>query len=73
MTNKVNIIGYPRVGKNREYKWVIEKYWRGDSTIKDVFEISDNLITNNWEIQKNNGADTVLVGDFSFYDQIGQN
>ena len=70
MTNKVNIIGYPRVGKNREYKWVIEKFWRGDSTIEDVLEVSDNLIKNNWEMQSKNGAETVLVGDFSFYDQV---
>ena len=70
MSDKVNIIGYPRVGKNREYKWVIEKYWRGDSTIEDVLEVSDNLIKNNWEMQSKNGAETVLAGDFSFYDQV---
>jgi len=70
MSNKVNIIGYPRVGKNREYKWVIEKYWRGDSTIEDVLEVSDNLIKDNWEMQTKNGVETVLAGDFSFYDQV---
>ena len=41
---KTAIIGYPRVGENRELKFAIEKYWRNEITENELLEISEKLI-----------------------------
>ena len=64
------ISGFPRVGKNREYKWAVEKFWRGDISEEELLVVVDNQILNSWMKQKNFSIDKQLIGDFSFYDQV---
>lgn len=69
MTIKTFISGFPRMGPNREYKWAVEKYWRGEVSEEELLEIVETQIINSWTVQKKASIDKQLIGDFSFYDQ----
>lgn len=60
--------GFPRIGKKRELKFALEKYWRREISKESLLEISLELRQQNWQHQS--GLDFVPVGDFSFYDQV---
>ena len=36
MSVLTSISGFPRVGRNRELKKIIEAYWKGNATLDDV-------------------------------------
>jgi len=61
-------LGFPRIGKNRELKFALESYWRGDTTQADLQERGQALRQNHWQLQHQ--LDYLPVGDFSFYDQV---
>ncbi len=52
MTIKTFISGFPRMGPNREYKWAVEKYWRGEVSEEELLEIVETQIINSWTVQK---------------------
>ena len=60
--------GFPRIGKKRELKFALEKYWRREISKDSLLETGLELRQQNWQHQS--GLDFVPVGDFSFYDQI---
>jgi 5-methyltetrahydropteroyltriglutamate--homocysteine methyltransferase len=61
-------LGFPRIGKNRELKFALESYWRGDSSQQDLLQKGQTLRHNHWQQQRQ--LDYLPVGDFSFYDQV---
>lgn len=61
-------LGFPRIGANRELKFALEAYWKGQSSREDLKAVGANLRRLNWEAQAE--LDLVPVGDFSFYDQV---
>ena len=61
-------LGFPRIGKKRELKFELEKYWRGDATQSSLLDTGLKLRQENWQHQSH--LDYVPVGDFSLYDQI---
>lgn len=61
-------LGFPRIGKNRELKFALEKYWRGDIGQQDLQDIGQSLRQSHWQLQ--NKLDWLPVGDFSFYDHV---
>lgn len=62
------IVGYPRIGKMRELKFVIEKYWRGEVTEAELKETAKTLRSENLKKQKQAGITVSPVNDFSYYD-----
>jgi len=58
------------MGVNRELKWALEKYWRGDSTDTELVSVADELKKRHWNFQAAAGMDLLPVGDFSLYDQV---
>ena len=64
------VSGFPRVGQNREYKWAVEKFWRGEVSEKHLLEVVDDQILDSWIKQQSFLIDKQLIGDFSFYDQV---
>src|SRR5690606_37733001 len=61
-------LGFPRIGAQRELKFGLEAYWRGESS-RDVLEsLGAQLRRRHWGEQS--ALDFVPVGDFSFYDQM---
>ena len=62
--------GFPRMGPSREYKWAVEKFWKGDISEEDLLSLVDAQIVNGWSTQKASLINKQLIGDFSFYDQV---
>tara|TARA_B110000014_G_scaffold202588_1_gene152475 strand:- start:125 stop:2353 length:2229 start_codon:yes stop_codon:yes gene_type:complete len=58
------------MGPNREYKWAVEKFWKGDLSEEDLLSLVDTQIVNGWSTQKASLINKQLIGDFSFYDQV---
>lgn len=63
-----NILGFPRIGKNRELKKALENFWSGKCSKQELESVAKALRTAHWEQQK--GLDYVCVNDFSLYDNI---
>ena len=63
----INILGFPRIGENRELKKALETYW-GGGELNDLLSTAKLLRKKHWEAQKN--LDYVCVNDFSFYDNV---
>ncbi|HLX53905.1 MAG TPA: 5-methyltetrahydropteroyltriglutamate--homocysteine S-methyltransferase, partial [Aquella sp.] len=67
---KTHILGFPRIGANRELKKALESYWRGEIGQNVLLTVGREIRQKNWKIQADAGFDFVTVGDFSFYDHI---
>lgn len=67
---KIHNLGLPRIGKRRELKKALEKYWKGVLSLNDLYEIGLSIKEENWGVQEKFGVDFIPVGDFSYYDHI---
>ncbi|WP_404473112.1 5-methyltetrahydropteroyltriglutamate--homocysteine S-methyltransferase [Vreelandella venusta] len=65
-----HILGYPRIGAQRELKKVTEAYWKGEVTREELEAAGQALRLQHWQTQQDAGLDFVSVGDFAFYDQV---
>lgn len=65
---KSAVIGFPRVGKLRELKFVSEKYFRGEISSEELSETATALRAEHWKQQKNAGISYISSNDFSYYD-----
>lgn len=61
-------LGFPRIGKKRELKFALEKYWKNDIEQHELLGIAKVLRQEHWQNQQH--LDFLPVGDFSFYDQV---
>ena len=67
---KTNLLGFPRIGANRELKKSLEKYWHGKIHVEELKLTARKIRQENWEIQQLSGIDFIPSNDFSFYDQV---
>ena len=65
---KTYVIGFPRIGKKRELKFALEKYWSGETDFAAVETVARTLRSEHWKVQKAAGIDVVSCNDFSYYD-----
>tara|TARA_R110000824_G_scaffold50961_6_gene142410 strand:- start:78919 stop:81216 length:2298 start_codon:yes stop_codon:yes gene_type:complete len=65
-----HILGYPRIGAQRELKKATEVYWKGECTRSELESTGRELRLRHWQAQQDAGLDFVSVGDFAFYDQV---
>ena len=63
-----SILGFPRIGKNRELKKALESFWNEKCSEQDLANTAKELRKKHWEAQKN--LDFVCVNDFSYYDNV---
>lgn len=63
-------LGFPRIGAQRELKFALEAYWRGDLEPDALDQIGRELRQRHWRQQADAGLDFVTVGDFSWYDTV---
>ena len=61
-------LGFPRIGAQRELKFALEAYWKGQTSRDDLITLGANLRRRHWDEQSS--LDFLPVGDFSFYDQV---
>ena len=67
---KTSVIGFPRIGKNRELKFVIEKYFKGEATLADLQKEGRAQREFALTVQNNAGIDHISSNDFSYYDGV---
>ncbi|MGI6174940.1 MAG: 5-methyltetrahydropteroyltriglutamate--homocysteine S-methyltransferase [Christensenellales bacterium] len=67
---RTSIIGYPRVGTNRELKFATEKYFRKEASADELQAAVKEIRMSQWRIQKNTGLNFIPSNDFSFYDAM---
>jgi len=65
-----HILGFPRIGAQRELKFALESFWRGDRSEAQLRETGAALRARHWAAQAEAGLDFVTVGDFAWYDQV---
>lgn len=61
-------LGFPRIGRNRELKFALEKYWKGGISESALSDIAADLRVRHWQDQSI--LDWIPVGDFSLYDHV---
>ncbi|OGQ05957.1 MAG: 5-methyltetrahydropteroyltriglutamate--homocysteine S-methyltransferase [Deltaproteobacteria bacterium RIFCSPLOWO2_12_FULL_44_12] len=61
-------LGFPRIGKNREYKRIIESFWKGGITADQLHKDLEKIHMDNLATQIEAGLDFIPLGDFSAYD-----
>ncbi len=61
-------LGFPRIGAQRELKFALEAYWKGQSSLEALQQVGKDLRQTNWALQSH--LDFAPVGDFAFYDQV---
>ena len=66
----IHSLGFPRIGKNRELKFSLEQFWRGEIDAAALEATGRELRAHHWQIQQAAGLDFVSVGDFAYYDQM---
>jgi 5-methyltetrahydropteroyltriglutamate--homocysteine methyltransferase len=62
--------GFPRIGPNRELKFALEGYWRGERTADELQDTARGIRRANWELMRDAGIDLIPSNDFSLYDQM---
>lgn len=77
-TPQTNILGFPRIGQNRELKKALEAYWADKVSESELQRTAKDLRAKHWKLQAGalqvnsnaKGLDFVCVNDFSFYDNV---
>ncbi len=67
---QTHILGYPRIGSNRELKKACEQYCAGKISINELEEAGKTISEQNWKLQQEAGIDLIPCNDFSYYDQV---
>ncbi|WP_368873327.1 5-methyltetrahydropteroyltriglutamate--homocysteine S-methyltransferase [Shewanella algae] len=67
---QLNSLGFPRIGRRRELKFALEKYWRGESSVAELESVARELRRTHWQWQADAGVAQLPVCDFAYYDQV---
>ncbi len=68
--SKNYVVGFPRIGEQRELKKALEAYWSGNTTFEKVEKIASELKARHWNYQKEANIDYISSNDFSLYDNM---
>ncbi len=63
-------LGFPRIGRDRELKKVLEAFWAGNIEQEALLQTGRELRATHWQLQREAGLDLLPVGDFAWYDQV---
>ncbi len=70
MTIKTSNLGFPRLGKKRDWKKAIESYWAKKIDKAELDQTLQDLHKEILTIQKDHHVDHIPTGDFSLYDHV---
>ena len=65
-----SVIGYPRIGKDRELKFASEKFFNGELDEAGLLEVAKTIRREDLLKQKEAGITYISSNDFSFYDNV---
>jgi len=68
--SKNYIVGFPRIGEQRELKKVLELFWAKKTDFSEVKKVASELKKRHWHYQKDAGIDYISSNDFSLYDNV---
>jgi len=68
--SKSYVIGFPRIGEQRELKKVLENFWAKKCPFNEVEEVASKLKRRHWNYQKEAGIEYISSNDFSLYDNV---
>ncbi len=68
--SKNYIVGFPRIGEQRELKRVLEEFWAKKCSYDDVLKVALELKKRHWEYQRDAGIEFISSNDFSLYDNM---
>jgi 5-methyltetrahydropteroyltriglutamate--homocysteine methyltransferase len=63
-------LGFPRIGRERELKMALERYWAGEISESALREVGRTVRRQGWALQVELGIEHVPSNDFSFYDHV---
>jgi len=64
------IVGFPRIGENRELKFITEKYFKHEATEEELKELAKDLRQHDRKLLLDSGLTNYTSNHFSFYDQM---
>ncbi|EJD48623.1 cobalamin-independent methionine synthase [Auricularia subglabra TFB-10046 SS5] len=67
---KSSVLGFPRIGANREVKKAVEAYWAGKISADDLVKAAADVKKASWTALKERGVDYIPSGDFTLYDHV---
>jgi len=70
MSKNSYVVGFPRIGEQRELKKSLESYWSGKSKFDEVNKVASELKKRHWAYQKDAGIEYISSNDFSLYDNM---
>ncbi len=65
-----SVIGYPRIGKDRELKFASEKFFNGELDEAGLLNVAKTIRKEDLLKQKEAGITYISSNDFSFYDNV---
>ncbi len=68
--NKSYVVGFPRIGEQRELKKVLELFWSKKCEFTKVQSVALELKQRHWAYQRDAGIDLISTNDFSLYDNM---
>lgn len=63
-------LGFPRIGAQRELKFALESFWKGNIAEADLQATAKALRERHWRAQQAAGIDIIPSNDSSLYDQV---
>jgi len=63
-------LGFPRIGAQRELKFALESFWRGETSDAALQATGAQLRERHWALQQAAGLSFATAGDFAYYDQM---
>lgn len=67
---QTSIVAYPHIGKQRELKYLLEKYWRKEISAATLEKGAAALRQVHWQNQVDGSLDYLTINDFSLYDTV---
>ncbi|QHN02552.1 5-methyltetrahydropteroyltriglutamate--homocysteine S-methyltransferase [Granulicella sp. WH15] len=64
------VLGFPRIGRQRELKFALESFWKGTTSEADLLAVAHSLRERHWLQQRAAGITFIPSNDFSLYDQV---
>ncbi|KOS13033.1 cobalamin-independent methionine synthase [Malassezia pachydermatis] len=65
-----SVLGFPRIGPQREVKKALEAYWSDKISAEELLKVAKEQRLNTYETIKSQGVDFIPTGTFSLYDHV---
>lgn len=64
------VVGFPRIGEQRELKKILESFWAKKSSFSEVQKVASGLKKKHWNYQRDAEINFISSNDFSLYDNM---